>query len=69
MGKGETIGKLILGIILLVAGLWLILPLNLGPYSGAGWSQFLTVLIGTVPALIALIGILLVWIEAEELKA
>lgn len=59
MAKATTV---IIGIILALVGLWLILPLGFGFFSGAAWSQFLTLLIGTIPALLVLIGILMIWV-------
>jgi len=63
-----TIAKILVGIALVVTGLWVLLPIGAWP-SGIAWNEFKTVLIGTVPVLAVLIGVLLVWIESEELKA
>ncbi|MFQ6009851.1 MAG: hypothetical protein ACE5J7_01895 [Candidatus Aenigmatarchaeota archaeon] len=62
-------GKILLGLIFLIGGLWLILPLNLGNYSGYTWEAFKTVFFGLVPPLFAFIGFLIIWIESEEVKA
>lgn len=71
--------KLIIGLILVVIGVWLLVPatatfavvkgtsqtMNMLDWSG----EFLTVLKGSIPPLLILIGALVVWIESEELKA
>lgn len=60
------IGKIVIGIILVIIGIWLLLPLEWG---GVGWWQWLLiVLMGFVPLLLIFIGAILVWIESEELK-
>lgn len=61
--------KTLLGIIFLVGGLWLILPLGMGPYSGSTWDEFKVVFKGLVPPLFAFIGFLIIWVESEEMKA
>jgi len=60
------IAKVILGIILVVVGLWLLAPVSWG--GRAWWPQLLTVIIGVVPIGLIFIGAILVWIESEELK-
>jgi hypothetical protein len=60
------IGKIIIGLVLVIIGLWALLPLSMG---GAGlWDAFLFVLEGVVPAILVFIGAILVWIEWEEMK-
>jgi len=60
------IGKIILGLILVVVGLWAIIPLD---WSGLGlYVQLWEVIKGVVPAFLVFIGAILVWIEWEELK-
>jgi len=60
------IGKIILGIILVIVGIWAIIPLD---WSGLGlYVQLWEVIKGVVPAFIIFIGAILVWIEWEELK-
>lgn len=63
--------KLLVGVVFIIAGLWLVIPGQLIPKaSGFDWSgAFVTVLKGTIPALLVFIGLLVVWIESEELKA
>ena len=60
------IGKIIIGLILVIVGIWALLPLDLG---GLGlWGELLFVIEGIVPAFLIFIGAILVWIEWEELK-
>jgi hypothetical protein len=62
--------KIILGLIFLLIGLWLLLPLPTGlPYQGVGWEEFMIVLIGIVPAFLVFLGVLIMWIEFEDMKA
>ncbi len=73
MCKGP-IGKIIIGLLLIIAGLYAIIPHWLIPVTVAGietgfaWDAFKTVLLGAIPPMIIIIGILIVWIEIEELK-
>jgi len=68
------IGKVILGIVLLIVGLWLILPTSWcqslsSDFRCLGWWQELVdVAQGLLPALLIFIGALLVWIETEEMR-
>jgi hypothetical protein len=60
------IGKILVGIILVLIGLWAIVPVS---WSGLGlWKELWTVVKGVLPAFIVFIGAVLVWIESEELK-
>jgi hypothetical protein len=60
------IGKIILGLILVIIGLWAIIPLD---WNGLGlYVQLWEVIKGIVPAFLVFIGAILVWIEWEELK-
>lgn len=74
--------KLIFGLILILLGLWLLVPAT--PFFGAvkpaswatiggisldWWSEFKTVVKGVIPPIIVILGILIVWIEGEELKS
>jgi len=60
------IGKIILGLILVIVGLWAIIPLD---WNGLGlYVQLWEVIKGIVPAFLIFIGAILVWIEWEELK-
>jgi len=65
------IGKILIGIILVIIGIWLLLPLDIfGEWGGgaAWWQWLLIVLMGLVPVILIFIGAILVWIESEELK-
>jgi thiol:disulfide interchange protein len=71
--------KLIFGIILILIGLWLLVPaggaftaIKPATYWGSmfdWWSEFKTVVKGVVPPIIVILGLLIVWIEGEELKS
>ena len=58
--------KIILGIVLVIIGLWLLIPATWG--GRAWWPQLVTVIIGVLPIFLIFIGAILVWIESEELK-
>ena len=58
--------KIILGIILVIIGLWLILPESWG-FIG-WWYELWIVIKGFLPIFLIFIGAILVWIESEELK-
>jgi len=60
------IGKILIGIILVIIGLWAIIPVS---WNGLGlWEELWTVIKGVIPAFLVFIGAILVWIESEELK-
>lgn len=60
------VGKIILGLILVIIGVWAIIPIS---WNGLGlWSELWLIIKGVVPAFLVFIGAILVWIEAEELK-
>lgn len=60
------IGKIIIGLILVIVGIWAIIPLD---WNGLGlYVQLWEVIKGIVPAFLVFIGAILVWIEWEELK-
>lgn len=68
--------KLVIGMILILFGLWLLLPVDLigmtaiKPWGSLNWwEDFLTVVKGVIPPIIIILGVLIVWIEGEELKA
>jgi len=70
--------KLLFGIVLIAIGLWLLIPVGT-PVIGAlkpgtwsmldWWEEFLTVVKGLIPPVVIILGILVVWIESEELKS
>ncbi len=62
-----TILKLILGLILIAAGLYAVVPLGY-PYSGTALRELWILVQGVVPLVVIFIGILVVWIEIEELR-
>lgn len=60
------IGKVLVGIVFVIIGLWSIAPLS---WNGLGlWDELWTVVKGIVPVFLIFIGGILVWIEAEEMK-
>ncbi len=70
--------KLILGVIVVLVGFWLLLPAGMveevKPEEGISarldwWEPFRTVVMGMIPPFMIVVGILVVWIEAEEMKA
>jgi len=67
-----AVGKLILGIILVIIGLWLLIPTSwCGDYAQwcfGLWQELWFVIKGVVPILLVIFGAILVWIESEELK-
>jgi len=60
-------GKIILGIIILLTGLWLLVPSSVcgSIYCPGLWQEFWYVLKGIVPICLVALGILLIWMEAE----
>lgn len=60
------IEKIILGLVLVIIGLWLLIPVTWG--GREWWPQFVSVIIGVLPIFLIFIGAILVWIESEELK-
>ena len=63
-----NIGKIILGIVAFLGGLWLLIPSTICGniiYCPGLWRDLLLVLKGIVPISMILLGIILIWIEAE----
>ncbi len=75
MCKGP-VAKLIIGLLLIAAGIYAILPPFLlpgkveilGVEAGFAWDEFATVMLGAIPVMVILLGLLMVWIEIEEIK-
>ena len=66
-----SICKIILGIVLVLIGLFALVPVGISIYgisSGFTLPYLIVVILGSVPVLIVLFGLLLIWIESEELK-
>jgi len=63
-------GKIILGLVLIVVGLGLFAD-EVSPWLlGYPWiTAFVTVLAGVIPVLLVLVGLFIVWLEMDELKA
>ncbi|MFQ6084252.1 MAG: hypothetical protein ACE5WD_12970 [Candidatus Aminicenantia bacterium] len=64
------VGKIIIGIILFLVGLWLLIPSSwCGVYYCPGlWSYLWYIVLGFVPIFLVFMGIILVWVESEEIK-
>ncbi|MBI2084787.1 MAG: hypothetical protein HYT70_04235 [Candidatus Aenigmarchaeota archaeon] len=69
--------KIIIGVLLIVVGMWWIAAGSsyLEPVKAAGWvtsrpalADFITVLNGSIPPFLALIGFLVVWLEWDNIK-
>ncbi len=72
MCKGPII-KLTVGLLLVFAGLYAILPGSyfaplFGVTQGFAWEAFKTVLLGSIPPFLIFVGLLMVWVELEEIK-
>ena len=64
-------GKIIIGLILIIIGLGLFLD-SVTPIVGTGieWiTNFIIVLTGIIPIFLIIIGLFIVWLEVDELKA
>jgi hypothetical protein len=66
--------KILLGLIIIAIGFSLFLDspsLGIwGSMTGINWwNNFIIVLTGVIPALLILVGIFIVWLEADELSA
>lgn len=65
--------KVIIGLILLVIGLGLLANGVLFEDIGIGgriwFNSFITVIIGVIPPLLILIGLFVIWLELDEIKA
>lgn len=69
----QAAGKVIVGIILVVASAWWIIQgadRYLGTWTShhRGIADLITVLDGVVPVLLFLLGIFIVWLEMDEMK-
>ncbi len=63
----SAILKVIGGVILVVGSLYYMLA-GIPGVIGPAWRDFLTVLNGFIPPLLIIIGIFIIWLEADELK-
>lgn len=66
--------KIVLGLLVIVVGFALFLDSpSLGMWDSITginwWNNLIIVVTGTIPALLILLGIFVVWLEADELKA
>ena len=61
--------KLVLGLVILIVGLFLFVDSLWLHYTGvAWWTHFLNVLAGVVPIFLILVGLFVLWLEVDELK-
>ena len=67
-----AVGKLVLGIILVIIGIWLLIPTSwcsdYKDWCPGLWQELWEVIKGVVPILLVIFGVILAWIESEELK-
>jgi len=65
--------KILIGLVLIVVGFGLFVDsIYDNMWTGlriSWWHNFLVVLTGVIPALLILVGLFVVWLEADELKA
>ncbi len=66
--------KILLGLIIIAVGFGLFLDTpDLGIWNSVTginwWNNFIIVLTGVIPALLILVGLFIVWLEADELSA
>jgi hypothetical protein len=64
----HPIGKILIGAVLVVGGIWWILQGSITYTGRSGLSDFLTVVNGIIPPLVALIGVFIIWLELDELR-
>jgi len=55
--------NIVIGAVLLIASIYYVYTNQYG-----SWGDLLTVVNGTVPAFVALIGVFIIWLELDELK-
>ena len=62
--------KLLIGIVLLLSGLWLLIPgLTISGYNSGSWlSDFVVLIKGLIPPFLLFIGFVLAWMDWEEIK-
>jgi chromate transport protein ChrA len=65
--------KILFGLIIIIVGFGLFVDSVYGNQwtgiSVSWWHNFLVVVTGVIPALLILVGLFIVWLEADELKA
>ena len=64
----HPIGKLLIGVILIIASVWWVVQGSLKYTGHSGLSDLRTVLNGIIPPLIFLLGIFIIWLEMDEIK-
>jgi hypothetical protein len=68
----SAVAKIIVGLILVIVGAWLLFPLPLPPIAGiewgAFWENFIFLLKAIIPPFLIVLGLVLMWIESEDVK-
>lgn len=59
----NAIIKILLGVILLIGSVMYVYTNQYG-----AWTDILTVMNGTVPAFVGLLGVFIIWLELDEMK-
>ena len=64
-----NIGKIVLGLIIVFAGLWLLIPTSMcgGIYCPGLWKDTWFIIKGIAPVALVALGIALVWTESDKL--
>ena len=66
----HTAAKVVLGLILVIIGLCLFVDSAFMGWTTIDWLRnFITVLTGVIPIFLIIIGLFVVWLEVDELKA
>lgn len=62
--------KLLIGVLLVLGGLWLVIPVSLlsKPTVFDWYGPFVTMIKGLIPPLLVFLGVIIIWIEREEMK-
>jgi len=62
-----NIGKTFLGIVVVLAGIWMLVPTSVcgGIYCPGLWKELWFILKGVVPITLVGLGIVLIWVESE----
>ena len=62
-----NIGKAILGVIVVIVGLWMLVPTSIcgSIYCPGLWQELWFMLKGLVPIALIILGVILIWVESE----
>lgn len=64
----HPVGKIIIGIILIVGSVWWVIQGSGRFLFRSGIQDFLTVVNGALPPIVFLIGVFVVWLELDEIR-